>query len=219
MFHHFVYPNFLFRWFIVHNDFVNYVREMFSKDNCGPIPPPVMLLSDGGHIENLGLLPLLKKQLKKIIVVDGGSKDDEKSYGKSLLNALMLARKKLGCSFLSGEDGDVISDLMTKFIKPNTRGKRLRYYKLVVIFVYIIHSEFIHSFIHPSIQPAIQPSSHQSIHPSIHSFFLPSLFLNSFIHPAIRPSIHPSIHLHIHPFLRSFVRSLAQFVHSFLSLG
>ena len=142
----------------MHNDFVNCVREMFSKDNLGPMPPPVMLLSDGGHIENLGLLPLLKKQLKKIIVVDGGSKEDEKSYGNSLLNALMLARKKLGCSFLSGEDGDVISDLMTKFVKPNTRGKHLRYYKLVVIFVYIIHSDFIHSFIHPSSHPAIQPS-------------------------------------------------------------
>ena len=63
---------YLARWFIVHNSFVNFVREMFSKNNTGPMPPPIMLLSDGGHVENLALLPLLKKRLKRIIVVDGG---------------------------------------------------------------------------------------------------------------------------------------------------
>ena len=65
------------------------------------MPPPIMLLSDGGHVENLALLPLLKKRLKRIIVVDGGYKHDQKLYGESLLNALMLARTKLKCSFLS----------------------------------------------------------------------------------------------------------------------
>lgn len=122
----------LFRWFIVHNDFVNFVREMFSKSNHGPMPPPVMLLSDGGHFENLALLPLLKKRLKKIIVVDGGYKNDMKLYGESLSNALMLAREKLGCSFLSYKCGDVISDLMENFVKPNADGKYPRHYKFKV---------------------------------------------------------------------------------------
>ena len=139
-FHNHANPIFLFRWFIVHINFCHYVGEFFSKTNLGPMPPPVMLLSDGGHIENLGLLPLLKKQLKKIIVVDGGYKDDEKSYGKSLLNALMLARKKLGCSFLSEEGRDVISNLMAKFAEPNAEENLPRYYRLVVFFsIYIIH--------------------------------------------------------------------------------
>ena len=114
---------------------MQYVSEMFSKVNVGPMPPPVMLLSDGGHVENLALLPLLKKRLKKIVVVDGGFKNNEKLYGESLLNALMLARKKLNCSFLSEEGGDVISDLFEKFVKPNESGKKPRFYRFVVLFL------------------------------------------------------------------------------------
>ena len=109
---------------------------MFNKVNIGPMPPPLMLLSDGGHVENLALLPLLKKRLKKIIVVDGGFKNDEKSYGKSLLDALMLARKKLNCSFLSEEGGDVISDLLDKFVKPTEPGNKRRFYRFVVLFLF-----------------------------------------------------------------------------------
>lgn len=126
----------LFRWFIVHNSFVHYVSEMFSKDNVGPMPPPVMLLSDGGHVENLALLPLLKKKLKKIIVVDGGYKNDEKLYGESLLNALMLARKKLNCSFLSEEGGDVILDLLEKFVNPAETEQKPRFYRFVVLVLF-----------------------------------------------------------------------------------
>ena len=126
----------LFRWFIVHNSFVQYVREIFSKENVGPMPPPVMLLSDGGHVENLALLPLLKKRLKRIVVVDGGFKNNEKLYGESLLNALMLARKKLNCSFLSEEGGDVISDLFKKFVKPTESGKKPRFYRFVAVFLF-----------------------------------------------------------------------------------
>ncbi|XP_020601106.1 uncharacterized protein LOC110040239 [Orbicella faveolata] len=105
---------------------------MFNKENIGPMPPPVMLLSDGGHVENLALLPLLKKRLKRIVVVDGGFKNNEKLYGESLLNALMLARKKLNCSFLSEEGGDVISDLFEKFVKPTDPGKKPRFYRFKV---------------------------------------------------------------------------------------
>ena len=110
------------------------MTDVFSKDNIGLMPPPIMLLSDGGHAENLALLPLLKKRLKKIIVVDGGYKEDQKFYGDSLLNALTLARTKLNCSFLSvskrgadsrgvsdddnDNDFDVITDLMNTFVKP-----------------------------------------------------------------------------------------------------
>ena len=120
----------------MHNSFVQYVREMFSKENVGPMPPPVMLLSDGGHVENLALLPLLKKRLKRIVVVDGGFKNNEKLYGESLLTALMLARKKLNCSFLSEEGGDVISDLFEKFVKPTESGKKPRFYRFVALFLF-----------------------------------------------------------------------------------
>ena len=101
-------------------------------ENIGPVPPPVMLLSDGGHVENLGILPLLKKKLKKIIVVDGSGYTDEKSYGEVLLKALMLARTKLNCSFIGEGGRDVISDLLENFVKPRKPNERKpRHYKFV----------------------------------------------------------------------------------------
>ena len=106
---------------------------MFSKNNIGPIPPPILLLSDGGHFENLAILPLLKKRLRRIVVVDGGYKKDNQSYGDSLLNALMLARIKLNCSFLSEDGQDVTFDLLEKFVRPKTKEKP-RCYKFVVLY-------------------------------------------------------------------------------------
>ena len=112
---------------------MNFVREIFSKNNIGPMPPPVLLLSDGGHVENLAILPLLKRRLPRIVVVDGGYKDEEKLYAESILNAMKLARIKLNCSFVSEDGHDVISDLMDKFVKPRT-GEYPRYYKFVLLF-------------------------------------------------------------------------------------
>ncbi|XP_078363488.1 uncharacterized protein LOC144647573 [Oculina patagonica] len=119
------------RWFIVHISFVYFVREMFSKENIGPMPPPILLLSDGGHIENLAILPLLKRRLRRIVVVDGGYKNDDQYYGDSLLNALMLAHTKLNCSFLSEDGQDVIFNLLETFVRPKTGGKP-HYYKFKV---------------------------------------------------------------------------------------
>ena len=110
------------------------MRETFSKNNTGPMPPPILLISDGGHVENLALLPLLKKRLKKIVVVDGGHKEGYEHYGDSLLNALMLARTYLDCSFLRNDGGDVISFLFDEFQEPK-KGKLLpRFFKFVHVF-------------------------------------------------------------------------------------
>lgn len=50
-------------------------------ENIGFVLFFVMLFSDGGYMENLGILLLLKKKFKRIIVVDGSSYFDEKFYG------------------------------------------------------------------------------------------------------------------------------------------
>ncbi len=97
--------------------------------NHGPNPPPVLSLSDGGHVENLGILPLLKLRLKKIIAVDGGRTILDQDYGESLLRALDLASKKLGCSF-SGMDGRYIAeDIRDKFVErsPGSQPSSYRY--------------------------------------------------------------------------------------------
>ena len=110
------------------SSFVFNARLLFSKDTIGPTPPAVLLLSDGGHYENLAILPLLQRKLKRIVVVDGGYKDEEEAYGDSILDVLMLARSELNCSFYGENDEDVIADLMQMFVKPG-RKEKPRYYK------------------------------------------------------------------------------------------
>ena len=97
--------------------------------NVGPNSPPVLSLSDGGHIENLGILPLLKLRLKKIIAVDGGRTLSDLDYGRELLLALDLARKKLGCSFLGMDGRDIAEDIRDKFVErsPGSQPSSYRY--------------------------------------------------------------------------------------------
>ena len=95
---------------------VRYMRQMLSVTNRGPSPPPILLLSDGGHIENLAILPLLKKRLPKIVVADGGLKTDDSDWGKDLLYAFSLAREKLHCSFIGLDGRDVMEDIKDKFV-------------------------------------------------------------------------------------------------------
>lgn len=56
--------------------------------------PSMIYLSDGGHVENLGLLPLLNRRLKWIVLACGS--DEECN---ALQSALDQARLKLGVSF------------------------------------------------------------------------------------------------------------------------
>ena len=118
----------------MHNCFVYFARKIFSKNNIGPTPPAVLLLSDGGHFKNLAILPLLKRKLKRIVVVDGGCKHEDEDYGKSILYALMLARTKLNCAFVSEDGHDVTSDLLQKFMKPQLGGNPC-YYKYVFLYL------------------------------------------------------------------------------------
>jgi len=100
--------------------------------NLGPMPPPILRLSDGGHIENLAILPLLKKRLPKIVVVDGGHKTDDSEWGDSLLQALSLARQKLHCSFTGLDGRDVSEDIKEKFVNKR-QGHQPRSYRQDVL--------------------------------------------------------------------------------------
>ena len=124
----FLFPN---RWCIVHISFCRFMRDMMNVVNSGPVPPAIMRLSDGGHIENLALLPLFKRRLQKIVFVNGGYTVPESKFADDLLLAMDLARRKLNCSF-SGMDGrDVFEDVKEKFVmmKP---GEQPRSYKFKV---------------------------------------------------------------------------------------
>ena len=95
--------------------------------NQGPSPPAVLSLSDGGHIENLGILPLLKLRLQKIVSVGGIRTILDEDYGSSLMKALDLAREKLGCSF-SGLDGrDIAEDIQDNFVERSAESQPRSY--------------------------------------------------------------------------------------------
>ena len=95
--------------------------------NVGPNPPAVLYLSDGGHIENLGILPLLKLRLTKIISVEGGRTILDEDYGASLLIALDMARKKLNCSFTGMDGRDITEDIRDKFERRSFRSQPRSY--------------------------------------------------------------------------------------------
>ena len=84
-------------------------------------------LSDGGHFENYGLLPLLKMRLPKILVVHGmeiSSDDDE--YAKEIIEAMEHARKLFDCSFTSMTGGDVLTDIKKEFVEERSRTYKFK---------------------------------------------------------------------------------------------
>ncbi|XP_078381571.1 uncharacterized protein LOC144664342 isoform X2 [Oculina patagonica] len=113
------------RWCIVHIYHVRFIRELLEVVNVGPTPPAVLHLSDGGHVENLGILPLLKKRLQRIVVIDGGTLKEDQGVAGALINALEKARDTLHCSFIGINGRDVLEDLRANFIdRPSSKQPR-----------------------------------------------------------------------------------------------
>ena len=109
-----------------------------SVTNQGPLPPPILRLSDGGHIENLAILPLLKRRLSKIIIADGGLKADDSGWGDGLLKALSLAREKLNCSFIGLDGRDVFEDVKEKYVNKLPKLQPRSYRSASVFFFFFI---------------------------------------------------------------------------------
>ena len=124
---------FFVRYFAVHIPYI-ITSQLCSKTlgipNVGPSPPPVLRLSDGGHVENLGILPLLRLRLKRIISVYGGCAASEQAFCNTLMNALEMARKKLRCSFTGMDGRDINEDIRINFVERSP-GNQPRSYRLV----------------------------------------------------------------------------------------
>ena len=119
------------RWCIVNVHHVRFIREALGVVNVGPTPPPILHLSDGGHVENLGILPLLKRRLQRIVIVDGGTLKEEQGVAAALLSALNKARATLHCSFMGMSGRDVNEDLRTKVIdRPSSQQPRSYRFKV-----------------------------------------------------------------------------------------
>lgn len=115
------------RWCATHSFFVRLFRGFLNISNLGMNSPPVLRLSDGGHFENLALLPLLDKKLQKIVIFDGSCNPGGDKYADSLIHALNMAREKLHCSFTGLSGRDINEDIRVNFLKMKSRQRPRSY--------------------------------------------------------------------------------------------
>ena len=125
------YVLFFLRWCVVNIYHVRFSRLFLQTVDLGPVPPAVLNLSDGGHVEDLGLLALLKKRLRKIVVVDGATRGQGQPVSMELQRSLELARLKLRCSFSAIDGRDITEDLRCKLDEMPDNYKP-RFYKFRV---------------------------------------------------------------------------------------
>ena len=119
------------RWCHIHLYHVRFLREVFKVENVGPNPPALLSLSDAGRLEKYGLLSLLKKRLKKILIVDGSFIRKDSDYSKYLLKSMDQAREQLHCEFV-GLGGRDVKEQMNKDYVGVPRGRQPRHYRFLV---------------------------------------------------------------------------------------
>jgi len=136
--------------------------EIVHVGDKGEIPN-YFYLSDGGHFENLGLLPLLQRKVKTIVIADGSN--DEQQDCLELFNALDFGREKLGCHFLHFEnkqDTDLYTDFFEKF---RGKDKTLRSYRFRV--KYYDGSEGVIIYLKPrAVEPTEEERKSATNHPN-----------------------------------------------------
>ena len=85
-------------------------------------------------MENLGILPLLKRKCERILVVNGGYSSSDAAIANDLIIALDFARKWLHCSFSGSNGRDVIEDIKDHYvnkasgIQPRNYSFRVEYF-------------------------------------------------------------------------------------------
>ncbi|XP_044176894.1 uncharacterized protein LOC114949050 [Acropora millepora] len=123
------------RWCHIHLYHVRFLREVLKVKNIGPNPPAILSLSDGARLEKYGLLYLLKKRLKKILIVDGSFIAQEAGYSENILKSMDQARALLHCEFLSFDGRDVKEQMRKEYVEaPKGRGKPRHFRFLVQYF-------------------------------------------------------------------------------------
>jgi len=94
------------------------LRLVRIKDNW----PHYLFLSDGGHLENYGMLPLLRRRCKRIFVCDGTQ--DVKGICKELFKCLRMAEQRLYCCFLALDSEESAARYIERtFIANPNRGR------------------------------------------------------------------------------------------------
>lgn len=89
------------------------LREVFGSY---PFDDPMLLCSDGGHYENLGLVELLRHRCETIYCID--SSGDSPPFATTLAEAITLAREELGVRIELHEGRDDGMDLVPGSAEP-----------------------------------------------------------------------------------------------------
>ena len=112
---------------------MRFLREFLKVNDIGLNPPAILSLSDGAPLEKYGLLYLLKKRLKKILIVDGSLITQEANYSKSILKSMDQARELLDCEFV-GFDGrrDVKEQMRKEYVEAPKGSGKPRHFRFLV---------------------------------------------------------------------------------------
>ena len=108
----------------MHLPIYRFFRSILSIITHGETPPAMLHLSDGGHFENSGMLPLLKLRLQKILIVHGAEMKSNEDYAKDIIVGMDHARKMFNCSFVSMGGDDVLTAIQNEFVRPNDNAPR-----------------------------------------------------------------------------------------------
>jgi len=74
-----------------------FFAQMLSLNIIFPSLPEILYISDGGHLENFGFLPLFRRKCRLVVIADGSQ--DENETCDSLFKGLKMAEGRLHCSF------------------------------------------------------------------------------------------------------------------------
>lgn len=88
---------------------MNHPHQVLAHTNFGKDPPQRVYIADGGIRENLGLVELLRRGCRRIIVMDGGA--DPHLKMETLKIAMDIAHRERICSFYCLEDPTMSIDL------------------------------------------------------------------------------------------------------------
>ncbi|MCD2196168.1 hypothetical protein LQ327_22605 [Actinomycetospora endophytica] len=80
-----------------------HAREVFGSH---PVDDPLLLITDGGHYDNLGLVEALRHRCETVVVVD--SSNDTPPYPTTLIDAMTLADTELGVT-IDLDDPDALA--------------------------------------------------------------------------------------------------------------
>lgn len=88
--------------FLSRSPMIRQFQMIMMHVTMAPTPPPYVYVSDGGLLEVTGLLPLLKRRMKKIVVSDAA--EDPHLTMRCLRDLAAACRKENICSFFDPRD-------------------------------------------------------------------------------------------------------------------